>query len=702
MLSLKETDYNQNKYIALDLEKFFRENDELTMLKTLQEMYVSSYNLELEMKSLVTNELDSVLLCVDTILQMCSLIKQSKNNLDTISKTVNEFNYDEIFEEACKNKVDVPDLEVNELKLLLDGWMSNYNRECIENETYGSESTHIDLNRDLLFQNYGNFVERCKNVKIYVKSIVSEHLHGMTMSNYRLLKRNRLLNSYELLYVKVPLLLNLLEELGGEDTNGLTKETERMCEFCKKKLRSHCLTNLSSSEVEVLLESVSVMFLLDGKGRENAEFLLKRRLEMYNIASSALVSGSLGVLTKLFSHFFANEVLYEVLTLYTKEVSLDRSIFRESYEPKLLDQLGSYSLVKLIQVKQVVSQHIQELSVDFDGCKLKDKLEEKRAFLNEEFEKTWTKCTNDKIANIMLTISGSVNSYTKIKRDLGDFSEYFDSQDFVENTKHDVDEMVTELNEFLLSEKSFSHLVDRKLDATMEKVKEQMALREFKHGRMEALTVYSIQEYNTKFKAWLGENGVLDSLQVLNKFKPTKNVYALYEIVTNRYLDPLVKAAAKKAESHRTSKSTRVDQPGDSAEPTDNSQEGGKLEDKEDDSESEEKREGDNGLYMVMVAYAASNLKSYINELSGFRECVLSKHLEESALAAGMEYYIKNITGGTLGKSAERDAGILSMICGDKLERSDAGLKEKYTQFKNKLPDGRKYEKFYASFKNLM
>ncbi|UKJ88870.2 hypothetical protein MACJ_002116 [Theileria orientalis] len=668
MSSLKERDYDQNKYIALDLEKFFRENDELNMLKTLQEMYVSSYNLELEMKSLVTNELDSVLLCVDTILQMCSLIKQSKNNLDTISKTVNEFNYDEIFEEACKNKVNVPDFEVNQLKSVLDCWMSSFNREWIENETYASESVHIDLNRGVLFQDYERFVEKCKNVNVYVKSIVSEHLHSMTMNNYRLLKRDRLLNSYELLYVKVPLLLNLLRELGGQDTNGLTKETERMCEFCKKKLRSHCSTNLISNKVEILLESVSVIFLLEGKDRENVEFLLKRRLELYNIATSTLVSGSLGVLTQLFSHFFANEVVYEVLALCTKGVSLDRTVFRESYELKLLDQLTSYSLVKLIQVKQVLSQHIKGLIVEFNGCKLEDKLVEIREFLMGEFEKTWSKCANDKIANIMLSISGSVNSYMKIKRDLGDFSEYFDNQDFVESAKHDVDGIVTELNEFLLFEESFGHLVDRKLNITMEKVKEQMALREFKHTQVKSLTVYSIQEYNTKFKSWLGENGVLDSLLVLNKFKPTSNVYALYEIITNKYLEPLVKAAAKNIES----------------------------------SELEGKGEDDNGLYMVMVAYAASNLKSYINELSGYRECALSKHLEESALLAGIEYYIKNTSADTVEKSVERDASILSMICGDTLENSDSGLRDKYLEFKNNLPDVRKYQEFYSSFKNLM
>lgn len=562
MFSFKERDYDQNKYIALDLEKFFRENDELNMLKTLQEMYVSSYNLELEMKSLVTNELDSVLLCVDTILQMCSLIKQSKNNLDTICKTVNEFNYDEIFEEACENKVDVPDLEVNQLKLVLDGWMSNYNREWIENEAYSSESIHIDLNRNVLFKDYEKFVEKSKTVKIYVKSMVSEHLHPMTMNNYRLLKRNRLLNSYELLYVKVPLLLRLLRELGGEDTNGLTKETERMCEFCKKKLRSHCLTNLSTSNVEILLESISVMFLLDGKGRDNLEYLLRRRLELYNIATSTLVSGSLGVLTQLFSHFFANEVVYEVLSFYTKGLSLDRTIFRESYELKLLDQLTSYSLFKLIEVKQIVSQHIKGLSVDFEWCKLKDKLLEIRDFLMGEFEKTWNKCANDKIANIMLSISGTVNSYMKIKRDLGDFSEYFDNQDFVESAKHDVDGMVTELNEFLLSEESFTQLVDRKLNTTMEKVKDQISLREFKHTQVNSLTVYSIQEYNRKFKSWMGENGVLDSLLVLNKFKPTSNVHALYEIITNKYLEPLVKTAANNIESVRSRSSSRAGQPG--------------------------------------------------------------------------------------------------------------------------------------------
>lgn len=77
------------------------------------------------------------------------------------------------------------------------------------------------------------------------------------------------------------------------------------------------------------------------------------------------------------------------------------------------------------------------------------------------------------------------------------------------------------------------------------------------------------------------------------------------------------------------------------------------MEGKEEVSELEETGEGDKGLYMVMVAYAASNLKSYINELSGYRECVLSKHLEESALVAGMDYYIKIAWADTVGKSVE-------------------------------------------------
>uniref|UniRef100_A0A3B0N4V7 Uncharacterized protein n=1 Tax=Theileria annulata TaxID=5874 RepID=A0A3B0N4V7_THEAN len=657
-----EKEYDEKKYIELDLDKFFRENDEFNMLKTLQEMYVSSYKLELEIKPMVTNEIDSVLLCVDTILKMCNLIKDSKNNINLIVNMLNNFNYDETFKESLDkyNNFNAKDNNSYENTINnINNWMNEYHNLKLE-------SSDLVLNEGMI------------NINSNVNSVIVDHLHSLSMKNYKFLKDNELLKSYELLLVKIPFLTKLVTNFDDGESNNLNKSVSKykeiiedsitLCEFYKKKLKSHCFSNLRSNSVGTVMQSVSVLLLLDGKSLENLRCIINKRLELFKITTNSLSIGLESSLILLFSHILLNHIVFHLLNSFNKDLKVDD--FSKMYEIMLLDHFAGHELSGLLQVKNKILEEINKFEFDFPYLS-QNSLENGKRTLFSLLESGFLKICTQKITTIISSINVSVDNYMEIESELSNFSEYFDSEHFTKHSTCDEDR-VKELALFSDSSSNLSKFIDEKVDSIVDKIRTQVLRKEFKGVELDSLSLYSIQGYNKKFINWMKEIGLLDSILLLSKLNNTENMDKLCKEIAEYYLNPLLSTVVKTIH-------TMLDQ------------------------QSQEYNVIDKGgLYMVLLMFGIANLRSYINEKNKYEECKFTRMFEESGLNLAINYYLQFKESNTLPDPLKADASILCMICEEKKNRGIFMENTSYNDIKLLVGSVCEFEEEYSQFRCLL
>ncbi|EDO05809.1 uncharacterized protein BBOV_IV002120 [Babesia bovis T2Bo] len=170
----------------VDIERLFIETDEMTVMKTLQNMHLASYHLDNEIKSVMTKELESITLYSSTMLGMCKLVRQAQSGLNELA-------------EQCR-KIGI----TATLDLLGSG--DTYDKELHD---LINRCTEIGCNDGTV-----DYVSDSKGTDQIAMLLRSVHvLQRISMTNFGLLKRGRLLKSYQLLTKDYPQLITLVSHL---------------------------------------------------------------------------------------------------------------------------------------------------------------------------------------------------------------------------------------------------------------------------------------------------------------------------------------------------------------------------------------------------------------------------------------------------------------------------------------------------------
>lgn len=329
----------------LDIERLFVDSDEMTVMKTLQTMHLANFQLDDEMKSVMTEEIEPILLYSGNMLGMCSLIKQTQVSLNQLKTLCQAFR-------TCRQDVE----SENTLFGYDEENLANFMDKCI---------THYQINGSFPPSLDGE--EEFDSTELLHKAV--QLLGRLSMDNFRLLKRNDMLTSYKLLKVRTPAFISLVrhiieredaklastELLNAEDgpieppstdhtaaipyhgtgdirIRGLgtvrkdsflsfISETQSVLDYNVSKLLKNCQAAISSSNIELLIEA-SICLLLANEGNDQyVEQLWEARLKVTRLESSVMVVGSLSscqkilsqLLTSVVYHMFSQRVNAEAL-----------------------------------------------------------------------------------------------------------------------------------------------------------------------------------------------------------------------------------------------------------------------------------------------------------------------------------------------------------------------------------------------------
>ncbi|GIX64876.1 glutamate racemase [Babesia caballi] len=288
----------------LDVERLFVETDEMTVLKTLQSMHLANYQLGSEIKGVMTEEIEAITVYAGNMLGMCSQVRQTQAALNELGRRCRAF---ELGEPTAAGGVS------------------------------GEEDFGRLAERFAAVQEQGGSVEelfegvdRLGRVGALLQSV--QTLQQLSMENFRLLKRNQLLQSYRLLRVRSPVLVGLAvqlaqrgsevdlswgnevvgaregegdllaavvsrrQRLGGVDVEHLQRlihELPSVVNYNMSKLLRKCHVALGSSDLELLVEASLCLLMSNERYSRDAGHLWARRMNALKAWASRLVLGSL-------------------------------------------------------------------------------------------------------------------------------------------------------------------------------------------------------------------------------------------------------------------------------------------------------------------------------------------------------------------------------------------------------------------------
>ncbi|EKX72772.1 hypothetical protein BEWA_013310 [Theileria equi strain WA] len=626
---------NEDEYIHLDLDSLFREADELGVMKTLQMMHLCSHKLELDIKSLVTSELDSVLLCVTTILEICSLIKNSRTNLDNVGALIKSFGFYDKF--SSSKALDEP----------LDGSCLCIVSEWLKEESDGMrELKSLDI--DALLAKIPD------NSKLLLTSMAMDALQTTSMKNYRLLKTNKVLQSYHLLHTKSPALITIIECIGPGHVKGINefvKDIKGSLQFHIDKLRSHCLAVLDSSDVNLVLEILFTLILLSGKagfdlsgGQDGLESVLERRSKLYKIAIHNLQVGSFKSLESLMLQFVANYVfIAAVEAIYTKhgiKVELEEHMHADLFAVILKKHLAYYSLNELGTLYNKLLDYPLDVTIsspiEFDADAA---VKEGISKLHDCILETFKMCACDKISKSILAISSTICKPVNISVESlytndgvnSNYSEYFSCNDLMTNdrddTEMDLDVLFSDLYAFVDLSRNFrdefTSLVHEKLSQLLNVISKHIRSLQIKEQSDETLMLMDEETdvatleiagylFDGVVHKFLSSNKLVGLILSLGKFPEplSSQVHDIYEHIATNLLEPIVKHTKMMISSLPLESDASQD-------PLD-----------------DEKK-----LYAVMIMYASFNIKSIVRAENSYRDSKFNNAVDKSALEMAFGLY---------------------------------------------------------------
>ncbi|CDR97989.1 hypothetical protein, conserved [Babesia bigemina] len=171
----------------LNLERLFTDTDEMTVMKTLQNMHLANYQLENGMKDVMTQELEPIKLYSGNMLGMCSLVREAQASLNDLALHSRTFDLKRPSEgDAASEPVAEYDLK-------------QFIGRC--GEVRDKDGVFGEGSEEGEGHNRGDIIMRSVHT-----------LQNLSMENFRLLKRNMFLKSFKLIGM-APSLISLVEQL---------------------------------------------------------------------------------------------------------------------------------------------------------------------------------------------------------------------------------------------------------------------------------------------------------------------------------------------------------------------------------------------------------------------------------------------------------------------------------------------------------
>ncbi|KAK2196195.1 hypothetical protein BdWA1_002795 [Babesia duncani] len=270
--------YDLDEFLTLDPSSLFRETDEMTTLKTLQRMRLAYADLEEQLKLLMVQENDSVLLYANNVLDVCNTLRNCEAKMDAIANLPNHNLLEIVKLNPLEEQFD--DNELLRKNLFLDS-------------TISSET-----------------IQQVKNKPKLVSKCILE-LQGSNLKNYKMLKRNKLLESYNFLK-RLPKLIMVIEHLlPSLNLHQQDKTTfklfisqhSKLVQVLFKRLETKCHSVLNfSSVVEHVLQAAGVLLLL-GNLHDTIAKIKQERISRLNTA------GKSQSLETILLDIFANVIL---------------------------------------------------------------------------------------------------------------------------------------------------------------------------------------------------------------------------------------------------------------------------------------------------------------------------------------------------------------------------------------------------------
>ncbi|ORM41310.1 uncharacterized protein BXIN_0814 [Babesia sp. Xinjiang] len=304
----------------LDIERLFVDTDEITVLKTLQNMHLANYKLEDEIKGIMTNGIEPITLYSGTMLGMCNLVRETQTGLNELARHCRNF-------EIAKAEEYESDPDVSndtEIKEVVDRYsLLHYNDTSVSSLCQGKE--------------------RSDYVTVLLKSV--DILQRVSMENFRLLKGGKLLKSYQLLKIRSPALMTLvthliersevpaklravdasppisettndhqdvlsgskhvLESITPEHFQEVMKDLPVVLRYNIAKLLRTCDVAFGSSKLGLLVEASICLLMSNEHYYQDANRLWIKRVKAANAENSRLVVGCLSS---------SEEILLQLLT----------------------------------------------------------------------------------------------------------------------------------------------------------------------------------------------------------------------------------------------------------------------------------------------------------------------------------------------------------------------------------------------------
>ncbi|KAK1936398.1 hypothetical protein X943_003205 [Babesia divergens] len=329
------SDGTEASFQSLDIERLFVDSDEMTVMKTLQNMHLANFQLDNEIKSVMTDEIDPILLYSANMLGICSLIKQAQtamNELATLCRTFEAGSGD------MGSGKDMPKNDEEEVLRLINHCAMQYQLDG----SFGS-----------IFEKYGRFKRRDAMIRAV------QMLKRLSMDNFRLLKANKFVASYKLLKVMSPALMALVRHViqhedtlvhpssvdctdvrhGGkyaageeegepmdtachsrrlvisalrpEHFRGFLRETQSVLDYNTAKLLNHCQAALGSSDMGLLIEASICLSLANENDTNYPSRMWEIRLNSTKVESSRMAFGCLSSCQVVMSQLLAS-VMYHI------------------------------------------------------------------------------------------------------------------------------------------------------------------------------------------------------------------------------------------------------------------------------------------------------------------------------------------------------------------------------------------------------
>ncbi|GBE62522.1 ATP-dependent RNA helicase, putative [Babesia ovata] len=183
----------------IDLERLFIDTDEMTVMKTLQNMHLANYQLENAMKDVMTQELEPMKLYSGNMLGLCSVVKEAQASLNDLAGQSRKFDLKRPSEYNTAKASEADTAKPTEAAFERQHSIGSDEDPQEKDDPPAAVPEEVENN------------DRRKDILESVHT-----LQNLSMENFRLLKRNMFLKSFKLIGMS-PALISQVKQLVEPD-----------------------------------------------------------------------------------------------------------------------------------------------------------------------------------------------------------------------------------------------------------------------------------------------------------------------------------------------------------------------------------------------------------------------------------------------------------------------------------------------------